>query len=172
MEIKAMAQNLIGIGKKYRHALLILLLGVVLMLVPKTSNSFESQNDIQTDVTTGYIERISLEDKLSSALSMMDGAGIVKVILTTSNGEEVIYQTDDELSKSENASNNRFSTVTVTDAERNQTGLIKQVNPEVYKGAIILCSGADNSTVRWELVNAVSRLTGLGTNHISVLKMK
>lgn len=40
------------------------------------------------------------------------------------------------------------------------------------EGAVVLCSGADNSAVRLCVTNAVSAYTGLGSDKITVIKMK
>ena len=53
-----------------------------------------------------------------------------------------------------------------------ESGLIRQINPPAYLGAIVVCQGADNNTVRLAIVEAVSRATGLGADKISVLKMR
>ena len=60
----------------------------------------------------------------------------------------------------------------ITDSDRKEEGLITQVDPPVYQGAIIVCQGADRGAVRLAIVEAVSRVTGLGADRISVLKMK
>ena len=112
----------------------------------------------------------SLEMKLSALLSKVEGAGRVEVILTISEGEEIVYQTNGNATDS--SVTGSTNTVTVTDANRNQTGLIKQIKAEKYQGAIIVCAGANNPSVRLQIVDAVSRATGLGVNKISVLKMK
>ena len=39
-------------------------------------------------------------------------------------------------------------------------------------GAIVVCQGGDNATVRLAIIEAVSNVTGLGADKISVLKMK
>ena len=41
-----------------------------------------------------------------------------------------------------------------------------------FQGALIVSEGADNAAVRWNIVSAVSSLTGLGTDKITVVKMK
>ena len=41
-----------------------------------------------------------------------------------------------------------------------------------YRGALIVCAGADSPQVRLDLVNAVAGLTGLSTDRITVVKMK
>ena len=62
--------------------------------------------------------------------------------------------------------------MTVTDGQRNETGLVRQVNPPSYLGAVVVCQGGDDPRVQLDIVNAVSRITGLGADRISVLKMK
>ena len=109
---------------------------------------------------------------MSQLLSNVEGAGQVEVMLTIASGEEVIYQIDENRSIADSSNNNNSHTVTVTNSDRDQEGLVKQVNPATYKGAIILCQGANDPTVRLQIVEAVSKITGLGANCISVLKMK
>ena len=79
---------------------------------------------------------------------------------------------DTDHSSGESGSGIRSNTVTITDSERSQSGLVKQVNPPTYLGAVVICQGADDPEVRLSVVNAVSKATGLGANKISVLKMK
>ena len=39
-------------------------------------------------------------------------------------------------------------------------------------GAVVVCEGAENPHVQWDVTNAVSAYTGLGSDKISVMKMK
>ena len=98
----------------------------------------------------------------------MDGAGKVKVLLTQSEGERTIYQTD--LQEGEN--NIEESTVIISGAGKEQIGLVKQTLAPKYLGAIILCQGADKASVRLAIVEAVSSATGFSTDKITVIKMK
>lgn len=167
MEIKQWKNKMGEVFKKYKYAIIVLLVGLILMAFP----GFDT--DIKTETVEAPKTSLqSLEQKLSVLLSKVDGAGEVEVILTVAAGEEIIYQTNDDYTDSDSSVSNNINTVTVTDSDRNQTGLIKQVKSETYKGAIIVCSGADDPTVRLAIVDAVSRITGLKTNCISVLKMK
>ena len=90
------------------------------------------------------------------------------MLLTVAAGEEILYQTDDQISENQT----RIETVLITDSDRAQTGLVRQVKPPVYRGAVVVCKGADTASVRLAVVEAVSSLTGLGADQISVLKMK
>ena len=52
------------------------------------------------------------------------------------------------------------------------TPLIRQTVFGQYRGALIVCQGADAPSVRLKLVNAVAGLTGLPSDKITVIKMK
>lgn len=170
MDLKLKINKISDTLKKYRYALIILLIGLILMAVPSMGSREDTLSKKNVETTKSSVEM--LENKLSALLSKVQGAGDVEVVLTIAAGEEVIYQTNDDNSESDTSTSKNINTVTITDAERNQTGLIKQVKSEVYQGAIIVCRGADDPTVRLAIVDAVSRITGLGSNCISILKMK
>ena len=93
-------------------------------------------------------------------------------MLTESSGEEIIYQTDGDSSQTDSSFSNREDTVTITDSQRNEQGLVRQQNPPKYMGAIVVCQGGDKPSVRLAIIDAISKVTGLGADKISVLKMK
>ena len=152
-------------GKKYGWTAVILLIGIVLLLIPG-NGSDENQDP-------GIIESmdniLSLEEALSEILSTVQGAGKVRVMLSVASGEETIYQND--TNTQENGSG-RQDTVIVSDSDRNELGLVKQINPPVYRGAIVVCQGADSPVVRLAVTEAVATVTGLTSDKISILKMK
>ena len=154
--------------KKYRYVALVLLAGLVLMALPEGEDAQE--NTMQAKEETVCQE--NLEDALSQILSQIEGAGKVKVLLTEAAGEEVLYQTDEDIDQSDQSRDVRRETVLVTDAQRSQNGLVRQVNPPQYQGAVILCQGAGSPSVKLSVVEAVSDATGLTYDRITVLKMK
>lgn len=159
--------KLADILKKYRYVLLVVLVGFVLMLLPSGKGT---QEEVTAETVTH--EETDTTRQLAQILSQIKGAGKVEVMLTVSAGEETVYQTNEDHDAAGETSSWKIETVTVTDGSRNETGLVKQVIPEKYLGAIIVCQGADNVTVRLAIVEAVANATGLGTDKISVLKMK
>ena len=110
-----------------------------------------------------------LENELASILSRISGAGRVEVLLATETSGKTDYQMNTDSSGS---SGQRITTVTVTDSERNEEGLVIKVNAPTYRGAIIVCDGADDPAVHLSIIGAVSNITGLRSDQISVLKMK
>ena len=159
-------QSILNKGKaffiKYRYALLVVLLGLGLMLIPGREAAE------QTPAPQAAQSSPSLSEEMEALLSSIEHAGKVKVLLTLETGEETLYQMDED----RDGDSLRLDTVLITDGNRNQQGLVRQVNPAKYLGAVILCQGADSASVRLAIVEAVSKLTGLGADRISVLKMK
>ena len=148
--------------KKYRIVILILIIGIALLTFPEK----KKKEPTQTPVV--HTEKSSLEASLSHILSQIHGAGEVEVLLTQAAGERITYQTDEDISDTDT----RRNTVLITDADRDETGLVRQVLPPVYQGAIIVCQGADSAQIRLAVVEAVMCVTGLTSDRISVLKMK
>ncbi len=147
--------------KKYRYILILLVLGIALMFIPEEKT--EPAPELTPDIS-----KPELQEVLSEALSKVSGAGSVQVLLTQEIGEEMIYQTDGDIY----GENRRQETVLVTQAGKEETGLIRRINLPVYRGAVILCQGADNAQVRLQLCQAVASATGLSLDKISILKMK
>lgn len=154
--------------QKYKYVILILCAGLLLLTLP-SSKVKQEQKDVIIAPDTNIL---SVEDQLSQILSYVQGAGKVQVMLSISSGEETLYQTDGNHTNNADSATTKTDTVTVTDSDRNEAGLIRQINPPVYAGAIVVCQGADNPSVRYAIVEAVSKATGLGADKISVLKMK
>jgi len=164
VDIKSRLQQLL---KKYKYVVLIIIIGIVLMMLP--TNKPEGNSDNNTSYSEDAAE-LATDVKLADILSTIRGAGEVKVLLSVAAGEEKIYQIDEDIS--DNSGNIRRSTVVVSDSSRNQQGLIKQIIPPAYLGAVVVCEGGDDPVVRLSIVDAVSKLTGLSTDKISVMKMK
>lgn len=139
--------------KDNRYVILILAAGIVLMLLPVENNE-TADAPIATEPT------VDLAEELTGILSAVEGIGKVQVLLSVAAGEQVIYQRDE------------YDTVIITDGDRNEIGLVTQVLPPTYRGAIVVCQGADSQAVCLAVVEAVRRVTGLGAGDISVLKMK
>ncbi len=148
--------------KKYRFCILILVLGLLLLAFPDSSAAHTP------DPGLPQIREATLEDSLKQILCQISGVGEVDVLLTQAAGERVTYQTNESIS----AENTRRDTVLITDANRVEDGLVRQVIPPTYLGAIVVCQGADSAQVRLDIVEAVMSATGLSSDRITVLKMK
>lgn len=169
MDIKSISVKIILLLKKYRYAVLVLVIGLILVTIPTGKKNGDAAEIVQE--TVSVIPKTT-DEQLSLLLSKIDGAGTVEVMLTVAEGEEIVYQENSDTSSNTDLYSSKTDTVTVTDSQKNQNGLIRQVIPPKYLGAIVLCQGADDPSVKLAIVDAVSKITGLGADCISVLKMK
>ncbi len=161
--------SLSGLGsalKKYKYPVLVLALGVGLLLLPKGTRTAAPQ------ATEPTAPGETLEQRLEALLSQIDGAGRVKVMLTAKEGARTVYQSDSDSESGGTADRDRSSTVILNRGGSTQEAVVQQVLPPVYLGAVVVCQGADSAAVRLAVTQAVSDLTGLGADHISVVKMK
>lgn len=169
MELKKLTGKLQGLAGKYRYALLVLVIGLALLLIPGKSTQAKKA-EITTNPDSGQ-QAIS-QDSLAEILQSIQGAGKVKVLLSTATGEETVYQTDSETAASGDSNSTKTQTVIITDSQRSDAGLIRQVNPAAYLGAIVVCQGADSPAVKLAITQAVAKITGLRADAICVLKME
>ena len=161
MEGSIPKQRINALWAKYKYPILVVLVGLGLMLLPGKTEP-EPQEPAET------VQSPDLEARLAAILAQIDGAGQVRVLLTEETGRENVYQTDIQTDTDRRSED----TVLVEDASRTENGLIRRTLEPTYRGAVILCQGADQPSVRLAIVEAVRCVTGLGADRISVLNMK
>lgn len=164
--IKAL-QKIKELFDKYKYAAAVLLLGLFLMLLPKPSDNLK-QPEIPEEpgATTNFA------DELEEILSKIEGVGKVDVLVTESSGAETIYQLNEDRDSTTDSESLRLETVIISGTDRGEYGLVRQENPPGYLGALIVCEGADRPSVRLAVVEAVSGITGIPSDRVTVLKMK
>lgn len=144
--------------KKYYPVALVVAAGLLLLSLP------QGQSQEKAPTAAPVQQESGLEQELEQLLGSLAGAGKVAVLLTPETGEETVYQMD--------KSGSGGDTVLLTGTERRQEGLVRRVDAPVYRGAVVLCQGADDANVRLAVVQAVMAATGLSSERITVLKMK
>ena len=164
-----MKEKLRDILKKYRFAALVALAGVVLMLLP-------GKKDSMPDAETAEGETFSLEEterRMAEVLGAMDGVGRVQVMLTLRSGETLSLAEDSSATLGSGGDVRQDSQVlTVNRGSGKQEVVVTQRLYPTYQGAVVVCQGAGDSRVRLTVVDAVSVLTGLSSDKISVVKWK
>ncbi len=165
MELKKISGKIGSTVGKYKYAALVFIIGLALLLIPGKNTQAPVESSEQKPET---IPQGIHSEALAEILQTIQGAGKVKVLLSIATGENTVYQTNfDSTSTGEEC-----ETVIITDSARSESGLIKQVNPPTYLGAIVVCQGANSPSVKLAITQAVSKITGLGADQICVLTMK
>ena len=121
-------------------------------------------------VTEAGEETFDLEEfegKLEEVLSQVEGAGETQVVLTLAGGSRRVLAQDQDRDGDGGVAS---ATVTVGGGAGGQEVVTLQTMAPSFRGALVVCPGGGDAQVRLELIRAVSALTGLGSDSISVCR--
>ena len=169
--LKLWKERLWKLLQRYKYALLVVAAGVLLMALPALGGGEAEEPDRQSvqEVEFGTEE---LEGRLEEALSQMDGVGEAQVVLTLRGGPAQVLAQDTQNAVREDQSESSQTTVVVSKGSGNEEPVVLQQLSPQYQGALVVCSGGDDPSVRLRVVEAVAALTDLGADKISVSKGK
>ena len=151
--------------------LIVILAGIVLLSLQSgrktTRGTAAAANDTYETTDISF-----MEDKLEKILSSIEGVGKTEVVLTLKSGAERILAADTDIAASgEEVLSSSRETVIISSSGSGETPVVvKQLMP-VYQGALIVCQGGGNAKTQMLVTQAVSALTGLGSDKIQVTKM-
>ena len=156
--------------------IIVVIFCAVLLLIYSTS--FSNKKTENVTITTLTTEEYAnyLENKLTSVLGHIQGAGKVNVMITLACGIEYVYATNMEevTTSSQNSGTTTTKTtksedlILVSVSGKSTPIVIKQNLPKV-SGVIIVASGAKNINTRLELQKAVEALLDIEANNIEIL---
>lgn len=179
-----------GNNKKKTENLVFLL--IILIVTVIAINVIWKDEKSDTDITNtsnkklAYVEEEnlsqnnSLEEKLENILSNINGVGNVDVLITYNETEEIVpvyNKTDKKSVTNETDSAGGVRVTEETDAQQevvfqnDEIIVRKTVSPKI-EGAIITATGANNATVKANIISAVEAVTGLATHKIQVFEKK
>lgn len=153
---------------KYKYVLLVAALGALLLLWPMEKKPADSVPAAVSSTAGADLEET--EKAMEEILSKISGVGRVDVMLTLHSGGERVLAQDSSLRYSgpvQSPDSYERSSQPVTDG--NGVVVTQERYPQ-YRGALVVCEGGGNDTVRLQVIAAVSALTGLGSDRIAVVK--
>lgn len=128
----------------------------LLLLLPRDSGSC-------TDESSQSVPSFDVEaeqERLEQTLSLINGAGKVRVLLSVSaTGERVFAENGDELA-------------IISMGSGQEQAVELYARSAEYLGAVVVCEGAEKAEVRLALTKAVASFTGLGSDKITILDME
>lgn len=151
---------------QYKYVLIVIAAGLLLLLWP--SKKEEQPISVGTSVEESF-DLAELEEKLAHTLSQVEGAGKVTVTLTVKNGMEQVLASDRSTSVTEHGSSIEEKTILINSGSGQGTVRITQRWP-TFQGAVVVCGGGDDVEIRLLMTQAVSALTGLGADRITVCR--
>lgn len=155
----------------YKYVLLVVAAGAALLLLPPLWEDGGARESRET-AAEAPARAEELEARLAHALSRIDGAGEVEVVLTLKSGPQQVLAQDVDTTVDDRGTQSALTSVVISHGGGEEEAVvIQQLSPQ-YQGALVVCSGGDDPQVRLRLVEAVAALTGLGADQISVCKGK
>lgn len=161
-----LAGKIKGPMEKYRLVWLVILAGLILLTLPMGE---EEETVQETTTATTQFDLAALENRLEEALSKIDGAGAVTVVLTIQNGPRQVLAQDVDRRTGEGE--NTETVILSRGSSAQETVAVQELYPS-YQGALLICEGGDDPDVRLKLTEATSALTGLGADKIAISKGK
>ena len=156
--LQRLPAQLRALAGKYRIPLLVCLLGLLLLLWPQRT---AETKQVQSEPAGFSLEAVQQE--LTALLAQVEGAGQVRVMLTLSDSAASVYQVDETSRDSGTEQKTVFA---------DKSPVLVRTRYPRYQGAVIVCEGAGSPAVRLAIKEAVASLTGLGSDKITVIKMK
>ncbi len=155
------AQRWKGALGRYIYVVLVMAVGAVLLLLPSGGRD-SPQADAHEEEA---FDLGAFEAKLERTLSRIEGAGEARVVLTLDGGSrQVLAHNQDR----DGGGGGSSTVVTVGRGSGQQDVVPLQTVAPQFRGALIVCPGGGDAQVRLKLIQAVSALTGLGADRISV----
>ena len=157
---------------KYKYVLLVLALGMALLLWPQEDGQAAAQSP---ETSPAQSDTTALENRIQTLLESMEGVGQARVMLTLESGEETVYAYDRTESRNDSDSStsetHQRELVTLSDSG-GQTPVELRHTAPVYRGAVVVCQGADSAAVRLAVTQVIQSLTDLSADRIVISKMK
>ena len=163
-----MRKTIIEVWKRYKFVAMILFAGLVLMMLPSGNDSGRTEQEKQEE----SYSLAQTEHRLEEILKNMQGVGQVDVMLTLKSGSTLELAKDSSLSIRDEETKRESDVVTISGGGGSEEVVITQQRYPLYQGAVVVCEGGSNSSVRLAVIEAVSVLTGLGSDRISIVQWK
>ena len=151
--------------KKYKFVLLVVLVGIILMILPVSSQTKETEEN-KSQIPQESFDLAAMEQRMEEVLGKIDGVGKLRLMLTLQSGTRLTLAEDTQRDQDRT----QRETVTLNRGSGNQEIVITNRFYPVYQGAVVVCQGADSSAVRLAITETVQALTGLPSDRIRVAK--
>lgn len=157
--------------EKWKYALIILLAGLLLLATGGGSGKPADPEKQEKGTETASAETFSLsefETRLKACLSRIEGIGEVELMLTLDSEGREVYASDIRQTAA-SSYENTISTVS-NGSYGEEPVRVTTTSPE-FRGAVVICQGAEDDRVRLAVTEAVGALCDLGADKITVIKM-
>lgn len=162
--------------------LLIGIVGLLLLVIALPDTSRRQETEVLQEETSASVQEqtdtqqmtAELEKRLEQTLSLIDGAGAVRVMLTLQDTGEKIVEKDlsrrSSNSGTDESTDESQSSVYVREGSTEQPYVSRERLPQV-EGVLVVAQGGGNSLVKQNILQAVMSLFPLEAHKITIVKM-
>ena len=166
------------LGKRLIPVLVLFAVGLAALVF---SELWQGSNDAQTQAVTvpnrvstqEYVQ--SLEERLTSIISSIDGAGVTRVMITLESGNEDVYLHNYDYGEDvdEGGAGNREmkDEYVIVDSGGAENGIVIRVEEPRIRGVAVVCEGGGNAYVKTQIISTVTALLDISSARVSVAKM-
>lgn len=180
--------------KNIENAVIFIIILVITIIIINTiwnDKETENSNTVQDNtvkLVNSEPESIATEDStqknLKQILSKIHGVGKVEVLITYSESSQIIAMYNESYKQSQTEEGDTSGgTRVIQEVSKDKEIIYQEENGEKIpitekvvmpkmEGALIVAEGANDATVKTNIIQAVEALTGLATHKIQVLEMK
>jgi stage III sporulation protein AG len=123
---------------------IIFIIGIAGILLIFCSTFFDSSSKASSTITSVSEYQETEQERIEEIIEQIQGVGRAKVMLTMENSSEQVYSDDT---------------------------IIKEIEP-VVRGVVIACDGADNSTVKENVLELVTKAFNISSDKVCIIKLK
>lgn len=166
------------LSKKLLLAVLLLFAGIAALLLSELTAAdkaafAETTSASKAEDTDEYA--IRLEERLTSIISSIEGAGSTKVMVTLESGSEDVYLHDynygENIDPSGKNSLERKDEYVIVDGLSGEQGIVVRIAEPKVRGVAVVCEGGGSDVVREQIISAVTALLDISSARVSVAKM-
>lgn len=166
-------ERLMPLARKYRAVLIVLLAGMVLLVSGGWFGGADTAaRQTANETAEQGFDLAAFERTLHDKLAAIEGVGRVDLMLSLKESEEAVYAVNVRRTQNSETAQSYESNLTVlSDGSYGETPVtVKRMLP-TFRGAVVLCDGADDAAVRLAVTQAVGTVCGIGSDKVTVLKM-
>lgn len=173
-----------GIKKKTQTVLIVIVVAIILIIYFSSSfdNGLFSGSEKRPEPTDAPVND-GLEREIEEKLSLIQGAGTVKVIISYEYSKELVpvyvediktsvMEDESDNSKSVSKSENHQNEVVTINKNSQDSALILKEKSAVVRGVIVIAEGAGDINVKFNLLKAVQTLLDISPEQVEVFEMK
>lgn len=172
--------------KKVKILSAVLIAGIVLIALSEfwpSSGKTKEKEDSVSDTMTMQEYTQKLEDNIREIVGSIRGVGNLKVLVTLESSEETIYaqETKTSVDSTQDAMSENGKTqlkesteqkyLLVEGEDGTKQALVKTTKEPEVKGIVIVCEGGDSTTVKSEVINAVTTALDISSSRVCVTKI-